>query len=532
MISSLFTPWTLVIGGLWFITSTIEYIEHLYLLQLKEYRFDRLRDFFHSHEGHALLLQYTFFWRALLVIFILGLLSYSLSFPLLLSIIVFGDLIGLLVRKHRRGLSRPVFTFKVKLLLFLALLFELSIVFLSVTGIFLVALLSARFIICLFALIIVGIPSTSAKRAIMRLATAKMKKASHVRVIGITGSYGKTTTKEFLSEMLSTKYAVVKTPKNINADIGIALFILKTSFANIDFFVVEMGAYRIGEIKIISDMVSPEIGVLTAINEQHLALFKTVENTTKTKYELLQALPKDGLAVINADNNYCLSLRHTLHTKTALFGFDSEHTPDLHIVDIKATGAVLRFTFQRDGEKHILQAPVMGEHIAMNIAPCVIVAKHIGMTDQEIEQAVLTLTVPEMVLTTYSYGKAIVLDDSYNSNPDGFKAALTILSSYPSSVRRIVITRGMLELGDRSAELHEEIAGAIAFSADELILIKKEYEEDIRKGLVGIYNTDMKIIDTDLGLLEYVKTLYDQEVVVLLENRIFPFTLKELRKDK
>jgi len=520
------------LGAVWLATAALEYIEHLYALQLKEYRWDRLSDYFHSHEGHAKLLEYTYLWRVIWIIIVYGFLSHWFSLEVIIAIVVLTDLLALVMRKQRRGLSRPVFTMKVTLLLLLALLFEGSIILLSVSDTTIAPLLSARFLIAFAALAVIGVPSKITKWAIVKLATKKIKRASQLRVIGITGSYGKTTTKEFLSEILGKNFKVIKTPKNINADIGIALFILRTSFADADIFVVEMGAYRMGEIKIISDMVGPEIGVLTAINEQHLALFKTVENTTKTKYELLQSLPEDGLAVVNADNPHCMSLIDSVKAKKALFGFDSDHDPRLHIVDIKVKDQELKFQYTLYKESHILAAPVMGEHIAMNIAPCVIVADHLGMSQQEITQAVSELSIPEIVLTTYMYGSAIILDDSYNSNPDGFKAALTILSSYPSSKHRIVITRGMLELGDRSDELHEEVAGAIAFSADELILIKNEYEEPMKRGLVGKYNTEMQVIDTDLTLMTYVKSLYSKDVVVLLENRLYPLTLKEIRKDK
>ena len=131
-------------------------------------------------------------------------------------------------------------------------------------------------------------------------------------VIGITGSYGKSSVKEFLGHFLETEFSVIKTPRNTNTEIGVAQFVLASNFADKDVFIVEMGAYRPGEIKLICDMVRPSIGVLTVIAEQHLSLFGSIKNIQSAKYELLRSLPTNGFAVTNADNAYCTELLDTL----------------------------------------------------------------------------------------------------------------------------------------------------------------------------------------------------------------------------
>ena len=145
------------------------------------------------------------------------------------------------------------------------------------------------------------------KKRIIKKAMAKMRTLKKIKVIGITGSYGKTSTKEFLDVILSEKYRVIKTTGNNNTNIGVAKTVLNKVNDNYDYFICEMGAYKIGEIEEICGIVKPEIGILTGINEQHLDLFGSIENTVKAKFELIEALSKKGVAILNRDNKYIKS---------------------------------------------------------------------------------------------------------------------------------------------------------------------------------------------------------------------------------
>ena len=132
----------------------------------------------------------------------------------------------------------------------------------------------------------------------------------------------------------------------------------------------------------------------------------------------------------------------------------------------------------------------------MNLAPCILAAEFLGLSDLEIERQVKTLVPPEAPLHVQSYGQSLIIDDSYNSNPNGFKSALDYLSTFPSHRRRIVVTRGMLELGEKSQEIHEKIGGEITFVADELILISRDFEAPLRRGVGTKYRTNCTQIQT------------------------------------
>ena len=349
-----------------------------------------------------------------------------------------------------------------------------------------------------------------------------------MRVIGITGSYGKSSTKEFLSQILASKYTIKKTPKNINTEIGVAKHILSTNFSNDDVYVVEMGAYRIKEIQNICDMVHPTIGILTAIAPQHLSLFGSMENIAQAKQELLLSLPKDGWAITNVDNEYCRQVIKNLSCHVRTFGSDEDYKPDVLITDIENTKTGISYTVSDEYMRMTVSLNILGKHNTFNIIPAAIAAKKIGMTDEEINTAVEKLTPGHGSITFVPYGKAVIINDSYNSNPEGFKAALDLLNTFPSTKRRIVITRGMRELGDLSDQLHEQIGGEISFVADELVITEKDVAPPLTQGIVSKFHTDIKHMYSPQELLEYVQSLKDSDVVILIENRLHTMVTKEL----
>jgi UDP-N-acetylmuramoyl-tripeptide--D-alanyl-D-alanine ligase len=330
--------------------------------------------------------------------------------------------------------------------------------------------------------------------------------------------------KELLAQLLSNSYRVASTPKNVNSDIGISRFILSTDFSKIDVCIVEMGAYNRGDIKLVCDIVHPTIGILTAINQQHLSLFGSIENIQTTKYELLKSIPKTGVSITNADNRLCMQYAKELESTVLTFGSEPENNPICLIESAEQVDEKLeiKYLLQLDKtiEKMSVTASVIGEHQSVNIAPCILVAKTIGMPTEKIISSVDALKQPAQSIKIFTFGKATIIDDSYNSNPDGFKAALQLLGTFPSEKKRIVITRGMHELGSESSDLHERIGNEISFFADELIIITPDFAADLERGVLEKYQTTTKeIFDTE-ELVNFVKNLQNEDVVILIENRV------------
>ncbi|NCO04778.1 MAG: UDP-N-acetylmuramoyl-tripeptide--D-alanyl-D-alanine ligase [Candidatus Magasanikbacteria bacterium] len=527
-------PIYIAIACLWFVSVSIDYARFLYIWQLKEYRIDLMRDFFSTKKGQDFWKSYPLATRAVLTI---GLYVFLREiFPTANVILTIFALdvacnIYLLYKKIRR---RPILTKKVLLITGIALLVEASIVMYLKSWQLFLLFLAFRFLFLSAIIVCFSYPTTIIKKWYIFKAKRKLSAYKDLKVIGITGSYGKTTTKTYLAQILGKKYHVVTPTKNINTDIGVAKHILSTNFTGVDIYIVEMGAYKKGEIKIIADMVCPIVGILTAINEEHLSLFGTLENTTNTKYELLRAIPENGLVITNADNIHAMKYIHELKAPVQTFGLDEDNTPHILITNAtnkKEDGILIEGTDQKHTFSYHIKN-IHGSHNSTNIAACIIAAKYFNLTNEEIKTQVEQLTPPKDRLNICKYGDATIINDSYNANPDGFRAALDVLGSFPSHKKRIVITRGMTELGEQSEQLHKNIAEEISFYADTLIVISKDSYEALAKGILKKYQITIELIENHEQLLTYLQSLKEQNVVILLENRMPSIIYKELEREQ
>jgi len=527
------SPINILIALLWLISATVDYANFCYIWQLKEYRWDRFRDFLSTYEGKNFWVQYPLLWRSLLAILIfLWPINATLVIKYFLISIFTVDALHALYKYLAKALRRPVITKKAVLILILSIGIE-GLAFLYTHDWALIfLLLILRFVFLSVIVLLLNLPTRLAKKYYIKKATKKISQYPNLIVIGITGSYAKSTVKSFLGQILDNRFKVISTPKNINTEIGIASFILKTDLTNIDVFIVEMGAYCEGEIKLICDMVKPKIGILTAINEQHLSLFGNIKNTQTAKYELLRSLPKTGLAITNADNPYCTEYLDELTCTVKTFGLEKDSQADLLITEISSSKDGIHCQGFLEGKACECFAPIQGEYNVVNIATCILAALFLDLTKEEINKQIRKLKIPAGILSVYKYGNCEIIDDSYNSNPDGFKAILGVLNKYPSDRKRIIITRGMSELGDKSEELHEIIGEEISFVADELVIIKKDFYEPLKKGTLDKYHINRVTKFEPKELLAYVKNLRNTNAVILLENRIPKVVADELGSEQ
>lgn len=522
----------LTIFFLWLVSAAADYSYFSYIWQLKEYRRDRFKDFLQSKQGQQFWMQYPLFWRSIiaLVMFFWPLNDVALVKEIILAVFAFDVLYA--VKKYvEKKVFRPRITPKSVGIVVSALFVEGTILFITSDWSVVFLMLILRFFLLTGIVGIVSFPTTWYKLWKINAARKKIAKYSSLKVIGITGSYGKSSTKEFLSYIISGKYRVIKTPKNINTEIGIAQFILKTDFSDCDYFVVEMGAYTKGEIALICSIVRPTYGILTTIAEEHLALFGSIENIQHAKYELLRALPPHGFGVTNADNAFCMQYLSELSAPTETFGIEEENNPTACITYVEKEKNFIGISFSLSlyGKTHVFTAPVVGEHNAQNIAAAILLAEKLGMSIEEIQGRVATITAEHGVIRVYKYGSATIIDDTYNSNPRGFRAALAVLASFSGQKKRIVITRGMLELGVRSDESHEEVAGDIAFSADTLIIISPDSADALERGAVTKYGIRVEKMFDPEQVLAYVREKKDQDVIILLENRLPHMVSEEIK---
>lgn len=525
----------IILGALWLGSALVDYAEFCYVCQLKEYRWDRIKDFFNTEQGRNFRFSYPLFWRSIIA-FVLFLwpINQIDVFEYILIVFFSSDLVYALYKKFNLRLRHPKKTKKALSIIAFSLMIEGSVILFSDDLVIILALVMVRFFLLSGVVSFFNKLTFLLKKVYIRRATFKMIGYPNLLVIGITGSFGKTTTKEYLAHILSSKYQVARTPLHVNTEIGVAKYILGTDFDGLDVFVVEMGAYRIGEIKQICDIVRPKIGVLLAINEQHLSLFGSIENTQKAKYELLLSLPANGLAIVNSDNKYCRELLNTINCEVKTFGMESEFNPSLLIEDVfKEDKDKMSLTFRGkyNNENFKINTSAIASYNITNIAPCVIIARHFGMSWESINERTRSLALAPAGVKTFLHDKCIVIDDSYNSNPAGFKAALDFLCEFPSSKKRIVVTRGMLELGDKSDELHEIVGGEVAFSADQLVIISPDYTVPLSRGVGSKYQTEIILKYQVEALFEFLESAKKKDCVILLENRLPVMVYKTFMKD-
>ena len=306
----------------------------------------------------------------------------------------------------------------------------------------------------------------------------KRIKSLQPKIIGITGSYGKTSTKYILHQILSQKYNTLMTPDSYNTPMGICKVIRGDLSPEHEIFIVEMGAYKRGDIRDLCRLAPPEIGILTAVGPVHLERFKSIENITRAKYELIEALPHNGLAVINVDNEICAKLAEKTDTVPVIkYGIEAKNGIRLGGENIKQTEQGLTFTVNDNEDGTIeITTRLLGKHNVSNILAAIGVALHCGMTLAEIQNALSSVEpVPHRLQLIEGAAGVTVIDDSFNSNPEGAKAALEVLTDFYSEKqgKKVLVTPGMVELGEREYDENRHFGAEAAKVCDLVILVDR-----------------------------------------------------------
>ena len=342
-------------------------------------------------------------------------------------------------------------------------------------------------------------------------------------VVGITGSYGKTSTKYFTEALMESRFRVLKTRASFNTILGVCRAINEELGPEHEVLIVEMGAYRRGEIRDMARLTRPHIGVLTAIGPQHLERFGSIETIEKAKFELPAALSADGIAVINNDDPRVRRLAATLTKPRVLrYGIDTTSGElDLAADEIAHGPDGLAFTLvERGGKRTPVKTRLIGLHNVSNILAAATVALAAGVTMREIAGAIGRLQpVPHRLEVHTGPDGVTIIDDAYNSNPVGAFNALEALKEFRTG-RRILITPGMVELGVEQDARNQELGVRAAGVCDFVILVGPNQTAAIRRGLDGAGYAAAKIT-TAKNLndgLEAMKGIVRAGDVVLFEN--------------
>ena len=256
----------------------------------------------------------------------------------------------------------------------------------------------------------------------------KIKNMNNLNIIGITGSYGKTSSKNILNDILSIKFNSVTTPKNFNTQYGLIITINNYIDKFNDIFIAEMGAFKRGRIKLLCDLVKPKYGIITSIGTAHLDTFGSRENVQKGKFELIESLPSDGLGILNIDDPYQVSYKLKNKVDIIWIGIENKDADILaKNIKIDSTGMTFDVYFKENNITHTFKTKLLGNANIYNILAGIAFGKYIGMSLKEIELGVKRIKPIEHRLELKKMHNKTIIDDAYNSNPVGSKMALDVL---------------------------------------------------------------------------------------------------------
>jgi len=537
-----------ILSLFWFVRTAKIVLFWIYLWQLKEYHIGRFLDHFRTHKGkklifHPLKLSKIILIGLLLLSILKGEVDLIFSLILILFLIYFIESLFTFKSFFGKKLKFPVLTKKTGLLIFIGLIITILfpfVLFLIIKNIFWFAFCLLVFDVFtpkITSLIVLSFQPlvVLVRNQVLKKAKKKKEGFKNLLVIGITGSYGKTSAKEFLFEILSKKFKVLKTKEHQNSEIGISQCILNDLKPKHEIFIAEIGAYNRGKIKQVCDVIKPKIGILTGINEQHLATFKSQENIVKAKFELIKSLPPDGMAIFNGDNKFCQRLyKKTRLKKKIVFSGQSkipktEVNSDLWAKDIKIGKEEVSFkVFSKDKSSAEFKVKLLGTQNIENILLAAAVAKGLGMSLKEIARACQKIK-PEQGGIQFKKEKngLNIIDSTYSANPAGVISHLDYLKIWRG--KKIVVMPCLIELGKASKEVHKRIGEKIGEVCDLAIITTKDRFKEIKEG-AKMKEESLLFLEKPGEIIEKIKELSKEGDVVLLESRVPKDLINRLTK--
>ncbi len=438
--------------------------------------------------------------------------------------------------KHLKQERKPlVFTQRAIRLILLSIIISLS----TMAIVTILGVLYLRYYILIVSLVAILSPIISSlanlillpiemliNKSFMNDAIRRRASMTELKVVGITGSYGKTSTKNIVNKILSQKYLSIQTPESYNTELGITRVIREQLKPIHQIFIAEMGARQIGDIRKCCEIAQPNYGILTVVGKAHLEMFKSEENIRKTKAELVQYIDKQGTVFMNADDHNTEMIIPTVKAKVVLFGMSSDKA-DVKAKDISITpnGCKFKLIAKNNANNTPIEEEIktvlLGKHNIFNILAGISIGLELGVSIEHIKYAISSIEpIPHRLQLIKRSNDITIIDDSFNSNPTGFNEAVNVLASFGKEYRKIIITPGMIELGKEEYNLNKEAGRKIGENCDYVILVGEKRAIPLQDGIKET-NFDKNNLYTATNLNDariHLNEISKKGDVILFEN--------------
>lgn len=533
----------ILFAACWFLLCAYKLKYCLHMVQIEGYDVKKYMEWMESRKDRVYSSQdriYTVIMTVNALFFVVAVMRNSTAnlYPYAMASSIFTSFFLLLGTKTKYESKKPlVFTSRAKRLYvtsmllvladFLIVLFLVKLFFHDLTRFFPLwaGLMSVVYLLCAFysagALYIANPIEKNINKKYYIQASQKIKNMKRLKSLGITGSYGKTSTKFFAATIIGEKFKVLNTPESYNTPMGISKVINNDLTDDYDVFIAELGATKVGDIDEVAKLTNPQIGIITSIGPCHLESFRSIDNIMRTKYELIENLPDDGVAIFNYDNEHVRKLADKTFKEKILYGIENIEDTNVFATNIRVSSKGSVFSLSIDGLGTIdCETKLLGEHNIHNILAAAAAAKVLGLSLVEIKQGIAKIESVEHRLQLIDPGTGvIVIDDAFNSNPDGVKAALEVLDSFTDN-RKIIVTPGMVELGEIEEAENEKFGELIANVCNVAILIGRKRTLPIYNGIMkkGFSEDNLYVVDSLDQASKLLGTLTRAGDVVLFEN--------------
>ncbi|MCI8361449.1 MAG: UDP-N-acetylmuramoyl-tripeptide--D-alanyl-D-alanine ligase [Clostridiales bacterium] len=346
-----------------------------------------------------------------------------------------------------------------------------------------------------------------------------------LKVIGVTGSYGKTSTKYILGRILSERYNTVITPESFNTPLGVVRTVREKLGPGAQIFVCEMGAKNVGDIEEICRIANPSMGVITSIGPQHLETFGSIENVTATKFELCEhVLQNHGTVFLNTDNPYIAGRAADILAGSKItYGVrenKEQPAPGFYAAGLSCGRNGSSFEIVGDGRRVAVSTRLLGMHSVLNILAAASVAFHLGLTDSEVKYAVSQLKPPphRLELKPFLNG-SVLIDDAYNANPEGCLEAVRVLGSF-DGMRKVIVTPGLVELGEKEYDCNYQLGLAAGKTCDVIILVGEKRAVPMADAVATLDfpKENLHIVKSFSDAMGLMRRMVDANTAVLFEN--------------